>query len=106
QRRRRRSGEHCARPLRLAPRALRAEVRPGRPIRPARAPAADAGAAAGPTLRAQGDGAVPPLSRRARDLPLRPAPLRCIAARLDPRRLRLVATLPGDPREARYGLLR
>ena len=39
-------------------------------------------------------------------LALRPAPLRRVAARLDPRRLGLVAPLPGDPREARDGVLR
>ena len=38
--------------------------------------------------------------------PRRPAPLCVGAARRDPRRLGLVAALPGDPREARHGLLR
>ena len=70
----------------------------------ARAPAARADAAAGPALPAQGHRAVPRLPRRARHLALRPAPLRRLAARLDPRRLGVVAPLPGDPREARHGV--
>ena len=37
---------------------------------------------------------------------LRPAPLRRVDPRRDPRRLGLVAALPGDPREARDGLRR
>ena len=57
-----------------------------------------------PPLPAQGHRAVPRLRRRARDRPLRPAPLRRVAPRRDPRRLGLVAPLPGDPREARHGL--
>ncbi len=72
--------------------------------RAARAPAAHAGAAAGCALPAQGHGAVPPLPRRARHLALRPAPLRRVAPRRDPRRLGVVAALPGDPREARDGV--
>ena len=36
---------------------------------------------------------------------LRPPPLRRLAARRDPRRLGVVAALPGDPREARDGVL-
>ena len=56
-----------------------------------------------PGIRFQREGhrAVPRLRRRARDLPVRPAPLRRLAARRDPRRLGVVAALPGDPREAR-----
>ena len=62
-------------------------------------------AAARLPLPAEGDGAVPRLPGRARDLAPRRAPLRRLAARLDHRRLRVVAALPGDPREARDGLL-
>jgi hypothetical protein len=40
-----------------------------------------------------------------RDRALRPAPLHRLAARRDPRRLGLVAALPGDPGEARDGVL-
>ena len=39
-------------------------------------------------------------------LALRPPPLRRLAARRDPRRLGVVAALPGDPREARHGVRR
>ena len=63
-------------------------------------------AAARLPLPAEGDRAVPRVPRRARDLAPRRAPLRRLAARLDPRRLRVVPALPGDPREARHGLLR
>ena len=38
-------------------------------------------------------------------VPLRPPPVRRLAARRDPRRLGLVAAVPGDPREARDGVL-
>ena len=62
-------------------------------------------AAARAPLPAQGHRAVPRLHRRARHLAHRPAPLRRLAARRDPRRLGLVAALPGDPREARHGVL-
>ena len=61
---------------------------------------------AGPPLPAQGHRAVPRLPRRARDRALRRAALRRVAARRDPRRLGVVAALPGDPREARDGVLR
>ena len=85
----------------------RSALEPQRPPRRSarvRAPLVQ-GAAAGPPLPAEGHRAVPRLRRRARHRALRPAPLRRVAPRLDPRRLRLVAALPGDPREARHGLL-
>ena len=56
-------------------------------------------------LPAEVDRAVPRLPRRSRDLEARRASLRGVAARLDPRRLRLVPALPGDPREAGDGVL-
>ena len=71
----------------------------------ARAPAARR-APARPPLPAQGHRAVPRLPRRARHRALRPAALRRLAARRDPRRLGVVAAVPGDPREARDGVLR
>ena len=70
----------------------------------ARPPAARARAEAGPALPAQGHRAVPRLPRRAGRLALRPPPLRRLDPRRDPRRLRVVAPLPGDPREARHGV--
>ncbi len=102
--RRRGRGERPARQVRVAARALRAQER-GRAGWPARAPAAHAGAAAERALRAQGHRAVPPVPRRARYLALRPPTLCRVAARLDPRRVRVVAPLPGDPREAGDGVL-
>src|ERR671931_146613 len=66
-----------------------------------RPPAAREGAAAGPALREERHRAVPRLRRRARDRTLRPAPLRGLDPRLNPRRFGVVAALPGDPREAR-----
>ena len=72
----------------------------------ARAAAARAHAEARPALPAQGHRAVPRLPRRARRLALRPAALRRVDPRRDPRRLGVVAPLPGDPREARHGLRR
>src|ERR687898_580994 len=63
-------------------------------------------AAARLPLPAEGDRAVPRLSRRAGDLAPRRAPRRRLAARLDPRRLRIVPAVPGDPGEARDGVLR
>ena len=57
-------------------------------------------------LPAQGDRAVPRLPRGARPFAARRATLRRLAPRRDPRRLRLVASLPGDPREARDGVRR
>ena len=71
----------------------------------ARAVAARPHAQARPPLPAQGHRAVPRLPRRARRLALRPAALRGVDPRRDPRRLGVVAPLPGDPREARHGLL-
>ena len=56
-------------------------------------------------LPAQGHRAVPRLRRRARDRAQRPPPVRGLAARRDPRRLGVVAPLPGDPREAGDGVL-
>ena len=84
---------------------LSARLPATRAARP-RPEAVRARAAARLPLPAQGDRAVPRLPRRARDLAPRRAPLRRLAARLDPRRLRLVPALPGDPREARHGVLR
>ena len=69
-------------------------------------PAAREAPEAGPALPAQGHRAVPRLPRRDRRLALRPAPLRRLDPRRDPRRLRLLAAVPGDPREAGDGLLR
>ena len=57
-------------------------------------------------LPAQGHRAVPRVHRRSRHLARRPPPLRSLGARRHPRRLRLVAALPGDPREARPRLQR
>ena len=73
---------------------------------PRGAAAAREGPARGRALPAQEHGAVPRLRRRARHLALRPAPVRGVAPRRDPRRLRVVAPLPGDPREAGHGLRR
>ena len=64
------------------------------------------GAAARPSLRQEGHGAVPRVRRCAGNRALRPAPLRGLDPRLDPRRLGVVAAVPGDPREARDGVLR
>ena len=68
--------------------------------------AARPGAAAAAALPAEGHRAVPRLPRRAGHLAFRPPPVRRVAARCDPRRLRVVAALPGDPREARDGVRR
>ena len=74
--------------------------------------AASAGAEAGATghlatlpLPAQGHRAVPRLPRGARDRPERRAPLRGDAARRHRRRLGVVPAVPGDPGEARDGVL-
>ena len=78
------------------------------PERGRRAPRPQADRAAlgaGPALPAQGHGAVPRLPRRAGDLAARRAAFRRLAPGRDPRRLGLVAPLPGDPGEARDGLL-
>ncbi len=101
--RRLRCGEHPARQARRAAAEGRAGER-GRAARAARSPAARADAAAGSPLSAQGHRAVPRVPRRDRHLAFRPAPLRRIAPRLDPRRVGVVAPLPGDPREARDGV--
>ena len=84
----------------------RSERRAGAPARAGTRVRRPLGAAARPRapLPAQGDGAVPPLPRRDRHLALGSPPLRRLAARLDPRRVGLVAPLPGDPREARHGV--
>ena len=63
--------------------------------------AARPGAAARAAVPAQGHRAVPRLPGRSRHRAHRPPPLRGLAARRDPRRLGVVAALPGDPREAR-----
>ena len=57
------------------------------------------------SLPAQGHRAVPRLPERARNLAPRRAPVRRLAHGRDRRRLGVVATLPGDPREARDGVL-
>ena len=57
-------------------------------------------------LPVEADGAVPRLPLGARDRALRPAALHRLDPRRHPRRLRLVAALPGDPREARPGVRR
>ena len=57
------------------------------------------------SLPAQGHGAVPRLPERAGDLADRRAALRRVGPRRDRRRLGVVAPLPGDPREARDGVL-
>ena len=56
-------------------------------------------------FQTEGHRAVPRRARRARAAALRPAPVRGLAARLDARRLGLVAPVPGDPRAAGDGLL-
>ena len=76
---------------------------PGRAPRAGRtgsvdAPPAARGAAA---LPPEGHRAVPPVRRRARPLARRRAALRAARAGHDPRRLDVVAAVPGDPREAR-----
>jgi hypothetical protein len=105
QRRRRRGGnlEHDDLVARLAAGERSRRRRRQGPARPQPARAA---AAPERPLPAQAHRAVPRLPRRARDRALRSAPLRRVAARRDARRLGLVAALPGDPREARHGLLR
>ena len=72
----------------------------------ARPAAAREAAARRRALPAQGHRAVPRVHRRARHLPLRPAPFRRLDPGRDPRRVGLVAAVPGDPREARHGVLR
>ena len=69
-------------------------------------PAAREGAAARLSLRQEGHRAVPRLPGCTRNRALRPPSLRCFDPRCDPRRLCIVAALPGDPREAWHGLLR
>ena len=98
QHRRRGGRQRHARPRR------RAAQHPAACDRVERAPRPEAvrsRAAARLPLPAEGDRAVPRLPRRAGHLAARRAPLRRLAARLDPRRLRVVPALPGDPREAR-----
>ena len=90
--------------LALLERAARQRVEPPAP-EDAGALAARPRAGAEHALPAEGHRAVPRLRRRARHLAVRPAPLRGVAARRDPRRLGVVAALPGDPREARDGVL-
>ena len=103
--RRRGRREHRARPRRRARRArARAARATSRDGKPERAPAARASRRRPAALPAQGHRAVPRLPRRARHLALRPPPLRRVAPRRDPRRLGVVAALPGDPREARDGV--
>ena len=80
------------------PRARRGPTR--RASRSSRPPAP------GLPVPAQADRAVPRLPRRPGHLAPRRAPLRRVAARRDRRRLSVVPPLPGDPREARDGLLR
>ena len=90
-----------------ARRAARARDCPADVARPGRAAqAVHAPARTGLPVPAQADRAVPRLPRRARDLAARRPPLRGLAARRDRRRLRVVPALPGDPREARDGVLR
>ena len=101
QHRRRGGGERDARAGRRAARLPAARHRPERAARPQ---ALRTRAAARLPLPAPGDRAVPRLPRRPRDLAPGRAPLRRVAARLDPRRLRFLAPLPGDPREARDGV--
>ncbi len=60
---------------------------------------------AGRPLPAEGHRAVPRLPQRSGNLPPRRAPLRRVADGRDHRRLGVVAPLPGDPREARDGVL-
>ena len=88
---------------RAARRASRTAPRPARASR-ARKPAR-AEPDAGRPLPAQGHGAVPRLPQRAGNLAPRRAPLRRLAHGRDRRRLGVVAALPGDPREARDGVL-
>ena len=104
--RRRRGGEPRARPPRRTAAAERAPCRRPRARRYTRPSTAYASAGARAPLPAEGHRAVPRLPRRDRHLTLRSPSFRCVAIRLDPRRLGVVAALPGDPREARHGLLR
>ena len=87
-----------------AARRARKQPRRARRAKASACAAARHGAAAGPALSAQGHRAVPRLPRRAGHRALRPPPLRRVAPRRDPRRLGVVAALPGDPREARDGV--
>ena len=108
-----RGREH--RPRRRGEPRARRRREPAGAVRPASGRAAgeaDEGAhAARPRARAQhalpaqGHRAVPRLRRRARDRAQRPPPVRSLAARRDPRRVGVLAPLPGDPREARDGVL-
>ena len=61
--------------------------------------AAREAAAARPALHAQGHRAVPPVPRGARHCAVRPPPFRRVAAGRDPRRIGVVAALPGDPQK-------
>ena len=85
--------------LGLLERAARQRVEPPAQTH-ARPVAARPRAGPGHALPAKGHRAVPRLHRRARHLALRPPPVRRLAPRRDPRRLGVVAALPGDPREA------
>ena len=58
------------------------------------------------SLSAQEHRAVPRLPCRPRDPPRRPPALRLGLARRDPGRVGLIAPVPGDPGEARHGVLR
>ena len=80
--------------------------RRGDRVGPERPAAARPGTAAWPAVPAQGHRAVPRLPGRARHRAHRSAPLRRLAPRRDPRRVGVVAALPGDPREARARVLR
>ena len=90
--------------LGLLERAARQRVEPPAQDHP-RPVAARPRAGPGHALPAEGHRAVPRLHRRARPVALRPPPLRRVAPRRDPRRLGVLAALPGDPREARHGVL-
>ena len=100
------AGNLDARPPRRAPAAQRAPRRRARARGHPRPPAARAAARPGLRFQRKDTEQYHLCLGATGHLALGPPPLRGVAARLDPRRLRLVAALPGDPREARHGVLR
>ena len=100
----RRRRERPPRPARRARRGASERRRDGGRALPAKAGAPPPGPR--PALPAQGDGAVPRLPRGTGHRERRRAAVCGIDPRRDRRRLRVVAALPGDPREAGHGVLR
>ena len=99
------SRQHHARAAARPPRERRAQERGTRTWDAAGPAAARPAARAGAPLPAQGHRAVPPLPRGAGHLALRPPPVRRVDSRFHPRRLCVIPSLPGDPRETRDGVL-